>query len=83
KYSIENTFLTRDVVIKTIASLAKLPRTSDFSDVDAWIDEFADKVEKLVIRDIYNDKNSCGVAILGENESAERFFVNKNSNVLC
>jgi hypothetical protein len=83
KYAIENSLVSQDNVYRTIKTLAKVSsKKIKIEDIHQWFLHLSERFEKLIALDIYNAKYGKGIAVLGKNDTADRFFVN-NSFHIC
>lgn len=81
-YSIENTFINKASIIRTIKTLGKYS-TRDLQRVEysAWLDDFSQKICTLVKLDILNHINKSGCSVL--DVKADRFMKAKPSFRFC
>lgn len=81
-YSIENSLICPTTIEKVIKNVGKLSlKRSPKEQISNWIGSFNSSVERLVYYDIYNELESYGIAVIGDNCS--RFLKSKNSYEIC
>lgn len=81
-YSIENTLLNTDNLLKTIKVLGRFPsRRLAGDDISSWLEHFYAHTATIIKMDIFNVKNKLGISVVGDN--ATRFMVSKNSYQIC
>ncbi len=81
-YSIENTIISVDSIIKSIRSLGKIPNKSiNRQEILDWLNEFSDTIEPLLVYDIENHIQGHGCVVAGSNCS--RFMKTQSSDLIC
>jgi len=81
-YSIENTIISADSIIKSIRSLGKIPnRSINRQEILDWLNELSDKIEPLLVHDIENHIQGHGCVVAGSNCS--RFMKTQSSDLIC
>ena len=80
-YSIENSMYKSEVLNKIIIKYSKKPNVNNIEEIELILNNFAEKIENLILYDIANRKYDKGVQIFGD--SCQRFLKNKNSTEIC
>jgi hypothetical protein len=81
-YSIENSILNIDNIYKAIKVIGRLPsKVVKKEDVESWLQDFYLQLEQLIKMDIYNEVNSLGVSVVGDNST--RLMKSNISCELC
>ncbi len=81
-YSIENTIISADSIIKSISSLGKIPnRSINRQEILDWLNSLSNKIEPLLIYDIENHVQEHGCVVAGINCS--RFMKTQSSDLVC
>ncbi|WP_421291818.1 DUF4435 domain-containing protein [Aeromonas veronii] len=81
-YSIENTLLNSDNLLKTIKVLGRIPsgRLAG-DDISSWLEHFYTHTATIIKMDVFNAKHKLGISIVGDN--ATRFMESRNSYQIC
>jgi len=81
-YSIENTFICPLTILKVVRSIGKIgAKNIPTQELDEWLSYFHQTMKDLVIYDVYNELNTLGISIVGDNCS--RFLKSKASYEIC
>lgn len=81
-YSIENTIIDSKVIIKILKNIGRYNAKEIQSiNISGWIEDLQEKISSLVILDIHNHLNQCGLSVVGD--SCDRFMKSKSSIELC
>jgi len=81
-YSIENSLICKQTVIKVIKSLAKIPtRKIPLDVINTWFEHFDNSTKKLILFDMYNHFKELGVCVTGDN--CTKFLKSNKSAELC
>lgn len=81
-YSIENSMLHVDNIHKAIKVIGRLPsKNVKKEDIKGWLHNFYLQLEQLIKMDIYNEVNSLGVSVVGDNST--RLMKSRTSCELC
>lgn len=82
KYSIENTMINEDSLVKAIKTAGKLQqKLIDRDEITNWKSDFLSKTEELVLLETFSAINNSGISVVGDN--ASRFMESRNSCILC
>jgi hypothetical protein len=81
-YSIENSFINNSSILKIIKNIGRIPtKKLPTNELEEWELFLKDAFKSLIVYDVFNELNSLGISVVGDNFS--KFFKGKNSFEIC